>query len=58
MPKKFKGTNTKAEAARARKAAVKEASDTKKREEEENALWEENDKLVLRKLSRKVKLLS
>ncbi|EDV26934.1 Coiled-coil domain-containing protein 124 [Trichoplax sp. H2] len=53
MPKKFKGTNTKAETARSRKAAAREASEVKRREEAEDALWQEDDKLVLRKLSRK-----
>ena len=54
MPKKFKGTNTKAEEARARKEAVKVAEKERKKKEEEDRYWEDNDKHVLRKQQRKV----
>jgi len=53
MPKKFKGVNTKAEETRARREAVKVAEREKKQKEEEDKLWEDNDKHVLRKQQRK-----
>ena len=56
MPKKFKGVNTKAEETRARREAVKVAEREKKQKEEEDKLWEDNDKHVLRKQQRKVSL--
>ena len=58
MPKKFKGVNTKAEETRARREAVKVAEREKKQKEEEDKLWEDNDKHVLRKQQRKVCLCS
>lgn len=54
MPKKFKGTNTKAEETRARREAVKVAEKERKQKEEEDKLWEDNDKHVQRKQQRKV----
>ena len=54
MPKKFKGENTKAQDARARKAAAKEAADEKRRQEEEDAAWRDDDKHAARKQDRKV----
>ena len=54
MPKKFKGTNSKAEEARARKEAVRVAEKDRKQREEEDRYWEDNDKHVLRKQQRKV----
>lgn len=54
MPKKFKGVNTKAEETRARREAVKVAEREKKQKEEEDKLWEDNDKHVLKKQQRKV----
>jgi len=57
MPKKFKGVNTKAEETRARREAVKVAEREKKQKEEEDKLWEDNDKHVLRKQQRKVRSL-
>lgn len=54
MPKKFKGENTKAQDARARKAAVKEATDERRRQEEGAAAWKDDDKHVARKQDRKV----
>lgn len=58
MPKKFKGVNTKAEETRARREAVKVAEREKKQKEEEDKLWEDNDKHVLRKQQRKVCVVS
>ena len=54
MPKKFKGENTKAQDARARKAAAKEAAEEKRRKEEEDAAWRDDDKHASRKQDRKV----
>lgn len=54
MPKKFRGGNPKAEAARERKAAVKQASEDQKRKEEDDAYWRDDDKHALRKQERKV----
>lgn len=53
MPKKFQGENSKAATARARKAEAKAVADARKKQEEEDALWEETDKHVLRKEQRK-----
>lgn len=58
MPKKFTGENSKAAAARAKKAAAKEADDSKKQKEIEDALWKDEDKQVLKKQQRKVSLNS
>ncbi|XP_029160181.1 coiled-coil domain-containing protein 124 [Nylanderia fulva] len=49
MPKKFVGENSKAVAARARKAAAKEAENIKKAMEAEDKAWEDNDKQLLKK---------
>lgn len=49
MPKKFVGENSKAVAARARKAAAKEAENTKKALEEENRAWQDDDRQLLKK---------
>lgn len=54
MPKKFKGTNSKAEEARARKDAARLAEKERKQKEEEDRYWEDNDKHVMRKQQRKV----
>lgn len=54
MPKKFQGENSKAATARARKAEAKAVADARKKQQEEDALWEETDKHVLRKEQRKV----
>ena len=54
MPKKFKGENTKAQDARARKAAAKEEAVQKKRQEEEDAYWKDDGKQASRKQERKV----
>lgn len=54
MPKKFQGENSKAVTARARKAEAKAVADARKKQQEEDALWEETDKHVLKKEQRKV----
>ena len=54
MPKKFKGENSKAAEARARKDAVREAEHQKKKQAEEDAYWADDDKHVARKQQRKV----
>lgn len=53
MPKKFQGENSKAATARARKAEAKAVADARKKQEEEDALWQETDKHVLKKEARK-----
>lgn len=53
MPKKFQGENSKAATARARKAEAKAQADARKQKEIEDALWEDNDKHVMRKEQRK-----
>lgn len=57
MPKKFQGENSKAVTARARKAEAKAVADARKKKEEDDALWQETDKHVLRKEQRKVSRL-
>lgn len=54
MPKKFQGENSKAATAKARKAEAKAVADARKKQQEEDALWEETDKHVLKKGQRKV----
>lgn len=56
MPKKFVGENSKAVAARVRKAAAKEAEHIKKAMEAEDKAWEDNDKQLLKKKQRQVHL--
>ena len=56
MPKKFKGENSKAQEARARKDAVKVLEEEKKKQEEEDALWADDDKHVAKKQQRKVSI--
>ncbi len=58
MPKKFQGENSKAATARARKAEAKAVADARKKQQEEDALWQETDKHVLKKEQRKVSCLS
>ncbi|XP_019730802.1 coiled-coil domain-containing protein 124 [Hippocampus comes] len=53
MPKKFQGENSKAATARARKAEAKAVADARKKQEEDDALWQETDKHVLKKEQRK-----
>ena len=54
MPKKFKGENSKAAEARARKEEVRLAEQTRKQKEAEDAYWADDDKHVNRKQQRKV----
>ena len=54
MPKKFRGENSKAVEARARKAAQKEAETERKQQQLEDEYWKEDDKNVLKRLQRKV----
>lgn len=53
MPKKFVGENSKAAAARARKASAKETENAKKQKELEDSYWKEEDKLIQKKQQRK-----
>jgi len=53
MPKKFQGENSKAATARARKAEAQAVADARRRQEEDDALWQETDKHVLKKEQRK-----
>ncbi|KAA8589470.1 hypothetical protein FQN60_012835 [Etheostoma spectabile] len=53
MPKKFQGENSKAATAKARKAEAKAVEDARKKQQEEDALWQETDKHVLKKGQRK-----
>lgn len=57
MPKKFQGENSKAATAKARKAEAKAVADARKKQQEEDALWQETDKHVLKKEQRKVRFL-
>lgn len=54
MPKKFAGENSKAVAARARKASSKEAETLKKQKEVEDAYWKDDEKHTAKKQQRKV----
>ena len=54
MPKKFKGENSKAAEARARKEATRSAEQDRKQKEAEDAYWADDDKHVGRKQQRKV----
>ncbi|KAL6427557.1 coiled-coil domain-containing protein 124 [Cataglyphis hispanica] len=56
MPKKFVGENSKAVAARARKAAAKEAENIKKAMEAEDKAWEDNSKQMLKKKQKQEEL--
>lgn len=53
MPKKFQGENSKAATAKARKAEAKAVVDARKKQEQEDAFWQESDKHVLKKEQRK-----
>ncbi|XP_051508936.1 coiled-coil domain-containing protein 124-like isoform X1 [Myxocyprinus asiaticus] len=53
MPKKFQGENSKSATAKARKAEAKAAADAHKQKELEDALWEDNDKHVMKKEQRR-----
>ena len=54
MPKKFKGENSKAVEAKARKASQKAEEADRKAQAAEDARWEDDDKHVMRKQQRKV----
>ncbi|EZA62609.1 Coiled-coil domain-containing protein [Ooceraea biroi] len=56
MPKKFVGENSKAVAARVRKAAAKEAETIKKAMEAEDKAWEDNNKQLLKKKQKQEEL--
>ncbi|KAL3866858.1 hypothetical protein ACJMK2_044115 [Sinanodonta woodiana] len=53
MPKKFKGENSKAAEARARKEAKNEEERLKKEKEAEDEFWKDDDKQVVKKQQRK-----
>ncbi|CAH1797086.1 unnamed protein product [Owenia fusiformis] len=53
MPKKFKGENTKAVAARERRSAAEEQRKAKKQQEEDDAYWKDDDKDAAKKQKRK-----
>ncbi|TRY64932.1 hypothetical protein DNTS_024619, partial [Danionella cerebrum] len=53
MPKKFQGENSKAATAKARKAEAKAVADARRQKELEDALWEDNDKHVMKKEQRR-----
>lgn len=53
MPKKFKGENSKAAEAKARKDALKQAETEKTQRLKEDELWKDDDKHILRKQQRK-----
>ncbi len=55
MPKKFQGENSKASEAKARKDQVQREKQASKEKDDEDKLWQEDDKNVLRKIERKVK---
>ena len=56
MPKKFKGENSKAVEARARKAAQKQEEKELKERQAEDEYWKDEDKHVMRKQQRKVQI--
>lgn len=56
MPKKFKGENSKAAVAKARKQEVRDAENVKKEKEKEDEYWRDDDKHCANKQKRKVGL--
>ena len=54
MPKKFKGENSKAVEARARKSAAKAQEEEAKQRAKEDEYWRDDDKHVAKKSQRKV----
>ena len=54
MPKKFVGENSKAVAAKAKKAAAKDVEDAKKKKDLEDSLWKDENKQVLKRQQKKV----
>ena len=57
MPKKFKGENSKATEARARREAQKQEEADRKQKALEDEFWRDDDKHVARKQQRKVRAL-
>ena len=55
MPKKFKGENSKAVEARARKESAKQQEELKKQKAVDDAYWADDDKHVNAKAQRKVR---
>lgn len=56
MPKKFVGENSKAVAAKARKAAVEEEKAALKQKQLEDEYWKDDDKNLAKKQAKKVKM--
>lgn len=54
MPKKFVGENSKAVAAKARKAEVKNAQDALKKKQLEDEEWRDDNKQLMKKQQRMV----
>ena len=54
MPKKFKGENSKAAEARARKSAARAEAEAAKQKAIEDEYWRDDDKHVAKKQARKV----
>lgn len=54
MPKKFKGENSKAVEAKARKAAAQNEAAEIRKKDAEDALWVDDDKQLAKKALRKV----
>lgn len=57
MPKKFVGMNSKASEAKARRDAVKQEEDAKKKKAIEDELWRDDDKSVVKKQKRKASFI-
>lgn len=57
MPKKFVGMNSKASEAKARRDAIKQEVDAKKKKEIEDELWRDDDKSVVKKQKRKASFI-
>ena len=55
MPKKFKGENSKAVEAKARKTAAQTAEEEAKQRRLEDEFWQDDDKHLLKKQQRKVR---
>ena len=58
MPKKFKGENSKAAEARARKSAAREQAEAAKQRAIEDEYWRDDDKHVAKKQARKVSVFN
>ena len=56
MPKKFKGENSKAAEARAKKAQKQHEEADRKQKALEDEYWRDDDKHVMRKQQRKVRI--